>query len=192
MPDCFSCFGVDLVTIRWALYGAALLSTFVWYCIASHFARPLPAAAAAMVALVWGFPNYFAGLPSWWVLLFASLAVLALMRFHHTGRTRWLFLGGSDAGARVCFQAAGGVRGRCRMARRRRTTKGWNVRPEPPQDHGARATSPSGSSASRRFSLASQSSSDSTFARICGLCWSFRLRRSRSLSPLRSGDMGVT
>lgn len=100
----FQLFGVDLVTIRGALYGAALLSTFVWYCIASHFARPLPAAAAALVALVWGFPNYFAGLPSWWVLLFASLAVLALMRFHHTGRARWLFSAGLMLGLACAFK----------------------------------------------------------------------------------------
>jgi hypothetical protein len=100
----FRLFGVDLVTIRGALYGAALLSTFVWYCIASHFARPLPAAAAALVALVWGYPNYFAGLPSWWVLLFASLAVLGLMRFHHTGRTRWLFSAGLMLGLACVFK----------------------------------------------------------------------------------------
>ncbi len=100
----FRVFGVDLVIIRGALFAGALLSTSAWYCIASHFARPLPAAAAALVALVWSFPNYFAGLPSWWVLLFASLAVLGLMRFHHTGRMRWLFSAGLMLGLACAFK----------------------------------------------------------------------------------------
>ncbi len=100
----FRVFGVDLVTIRWALFAGALLSTFAWYCIASHFARPLPAAAVALVALVWAFPNYFAGLPSWWVLVFASLTVLCLLRFHHTGRLSWLFVGGLMLGFACAFK----------------------------------------------------------------------------------------
>ncbi len=56
------------------------------------------------MALVWGFPNYFAGLPSWWVLLFASLAVLALMRFYHTSRMLWLFLAGLMLGLACAFK----------------------------------------------------------------------------------------
>ena len=103
----FRIFGVDLLTIRWALYAGALLAAATWYRIALTFGPPLPAAGVAATCLLWAFPNYFAGLPSWWVLIFASVAVLALIRFSTTCHGRWVFAAGILLGIGCTFKQTG-------------------------------------------------------------------------------------
>jgi hypothetical protein len=103
----FRAFGVDLLTIRWALFAGAMVATMAWYRIGLVFGPPLAAAGVALTCLVWSFPNYFAGLPSWWVLIFASLAVLALMRFSETRREAWVFAAGLLLGIACTFKQTG-------------------------------------------------------------------------------------
>lgn len=103
----FRVFGIDLLTIRWALLAAAAVSTLAWYDVALRFAKPLPAAAVALVGLLWSFPNYFAGLPSWWALTFASLGLVAFARFLETRRSTWLFALGVSVGLACAFKQTG-------------------------------------------------------------------------------------
>ncbi len=100
----FEAFGVDLATIRWALFVAALVTTGVWFWIGLRLAGPMAAAGVAFVAMLWAFPNYFAGLPSWWSLTFATLVTAALIRFLETRREVWLVAAGLLVGVGCTFK----------------------------------------------------------------------------------------
>jgi hypothetical protein len=103
----FDMFGVNLVWIRYALFVAALVSVWVWYRIAIRFGGPVPAAGVALAALVWSFPNYFAGLPSWWSVTFTSIAILLLIQYAERRTLRWLFLAGLSLGISCTFKQSG-------------------------------------------------------------------------------------
>jgi hypothetical protein len=80
--------GVELLYIRWMLFGVALVAVFVMYSLLRRFAKPIGAAVGTWVGLAWSFPNYFAGLPSWWLLTCALLCLWAMDRRIETGRMR--------------------------------------------------------------------------------------------------------
>jgi hypothetical protein len=103
----FRAFGIDLLTIRRALLAAAVASTLAWYDVALRFTNPVTAAAVAFVGLLWSFPNYFAGLPSWWALTFASLGLAAFARYLETRRLPWLFALGLSVGLACAFKQTG-------------------------------------------------------------------------------------
>jgi hypothetical protein len=103
----FDLLGVDLVWIRYALFGAALASVWVWYRIALRFSGSWPAAGAALTALAWSFPNYFAGLPSWWCVTFTSVAILLLIQYAERGALRALLLSGLALGLSCIFKQSG-------------------------------------------------------------------------------------
>jgi hypothetical protein len=90
--------GVRLITLRVVLAVFVLAWVPAVYWIASRFARPPTAALATFGVLVWSVPNYFAGLPSWYILFFATFGVAALIRFVETGRRRWLVAAGLAGG----------------------------------------------------------------------------------------------
>lgn len=103
----FRLLGVDLISIRWFLYGATLLFVPVLFRIARRAVSPLAAAAVTLGALVWGVPNYFSAMPSWYNLYLAAGGLLALMRHVEDGRRRWLALAGICAGASILVKSIG-------------------------------------------------------------------------------------
>jgi hypothetical protein len=99
--------GVDLVNVRWLLYAAASLALVATYAVVRRFLAPIGAALATWVALAWSFPNYFAGLPSWWVLICAMGCVWALFRHIETGLLRYAALAGVLAGCAIVVKQTG-------------------------------------------------------------------------------------
>jgi hypothetical protein len=103
--------GIDLLNVRWVLLATAWLALVLVYAIARRWLRPAGAAMATWVALVWSFPNCFAGLPSWWLLLCALW--WAFVRSVDTQQLRYLAIAGFAAGgggARVRPSCSAGSR----------------------------------------------------------------------------------
>ena len=103
----FKVAGVDLLYVRWLLFAAAAWTAWLTYAILRRFLRPIAAALATWVAIGWSFPNYFAGLPSWWLLLCALLCVWAVVRHAETEDRRWLIVAGLSAGLAVTIKQTG-------------------------------------------------------------------------------------
>ena len=103
----FRVLGTRLTSPRLVLFVAFLAFTAAAYAIAARTLAPAGAALAALLAVAWSFPNYFASMPSWYVLAFAVLTVLALLRERDTGRRGWLFAAGLCAGASLLVLVVG-------------------------------------------------------------------------------------
>jgi dolichyl-phosphate-mannose-protein mannosyltransferase len=99
--------GVDLLHVRWLLFGGACLAVWLVYALARRHLTPPGAAFAAWVALVWSFPNYFAGLPSWWLLICALACIWAFTRHVETGHWAFIALAGLAAGLAVAVKQTG-------------------------------------------------------------------------------------
>ena len=99
--------GVDLRNVRWLLFVGAIAAIWLLYAIARRYLPPAGAALAAWVALVWSFPNYFAGLPSWWLLICALAALWSFVRFVETRRARYLVGAGLAAGLAIVIKQTG-------------------------------------------------------------------------------------
>lgn len=91
-------FGRELLVLRILLFGAFLAFVPILYLVARRFASPLVAGVATLTGVAWSFPNYFAGLPSWYNLIFALLGTLLVLKHVETGRRSFLFLAGICAG----------------------------------------------------------------------------------------------
>jgi hypothetical protein len=70
----FKLLGINLLVPRLVLYGFALLRVPFVYWIARRFVRPLAAAGVTLAAVAWSLPNYFAAMPSWYNLFFATFS----------------------------------------------------------------------------------------------------------------------
>jgi hypothetical protein len=103
----FKAVGIDLVHLRWLLFAAAAAAQFIVYVIARRFLAPIGAAITTWIALAWSFPNYFAGIPSWWVLICALLLTWALLRHFEVGGVRYLVIAGLAAGAAILIKQTG-------------------------------------------------------------------------------------
>jgi hypothetical protein len=103
----FKVAGIDLAHLRWLLFAAAAIAQFSLYAIARRFVRPVGAAMVAWVGLVWGFPNYFAAVPNWWILVCALVMIWALLRHLETGSTRWLIAAGLAVGIAIIMKQTG-------------------------------------------------------------------------------------
>jgi Dolichyl-phosphate-mannose-protein mannosyltransferase len=99
--------GVDLIYPRWLLLAGAVVAQVLVYLILSRYVRPLGAAMGAWLALGWSFPNYFAALPSWWVLICALACVWAFLRFVETGSLRYAAAAGLAAGFSILIKQTG-------------------------------------------------------------------------------------
>lgn len=97
-------FGERLITMRWVFFGAALAFVPALYALALRAARPWVAGLIALVCFVWSVPNYFASMPSWYVLFFATFGAVAIMRHIETGRRRPLFVAGLCGGAAMTIK----------------------------------------------------------------------------------------
>ena len=103
----FKVAGVDLVTIRWLLFAAASWAVCLTYAILRRYFPPTGAALVTWVAVGWSFPNYFAGLPSWWLLLCALIALWAMIRHGESGRIRHIMIAGLAAGVAIAIKQTG-------------------------------------------------------------------------------------
>ena len=94
----FKLLGIRLTSMRLVLYAFTLLFVPAVYSIAVRMASPWLAGLVTVTCVVWSVPNYFAGLPSWYILFFTTFGVVALLRYVDTGRTRWLWAAGICGG----------------------------------------------------------------------------------------------
>ena len=99
--------GVDLLHVRWLLFAGAALATWLTYAVARRYLSPSAAALASWVALGWSFPNYFAGLPSWWLLVCALACLWSLFRHIETGAWSYLVAAGLTAGLAIAIKQTG-------------------------------------------------------------------------------------
>src|SRR5437867_9252682 len=103
----FKILGVKLISIRIVLYLFFLAFVPALYGIALRFAPPLIAGAVTLLGVVWSVPNYFAGLPSWYNLFFATFGTLALIRHIETDQFKWLFIAGLCGGLSFLAKVSG-------------------------------------------------------------------------------------
>lgn len=103
----FELFGVRLTALRRMLLVFAFAFVPALYCVARRTGPPWLAGALTAVGVVWSLPNYFAGLPSWYNLFFATFGTLALLRHLDDGRRRWLVLAGLCAACSILVKIAG-------------------------------------------------------------------------------------
>ncbi len=103
----FRVLGVDLLHLRWVLFAGAAVGQFLIYAILRKFLGSIAAAFASVLALTWSFPNYFASLPSWWVLLCAIACVWAFIQYTETESLRYAALAGVAAGLAIAFKQTG-------------------------------------------------------------------------------------
>ena len=103
----FKISGVDLLNVRWLLLAAASWAACLIYAIIRRYLRPTGAALATWVALTWSFPNYFAGLPSWWLLICALACVWAVIRHVETRRFRYIVAAGLAVGLAMAIKQTG-------------------------------------------------------------------------------------
>ena len=94
----------EFTSLRIPLLIGATFTTVVWYWIALRFVQPVLASCATLACLVWSFPNYFAALPSWYILMLASWALWALLKFHESKARRYLLLAGVLSGLSLLFK----------------------------------------------------------------------------------------
>lgn len=103
----FKLAGIDLIYPRWLLFAGAVLAQVITYLILRRYLQPIGAATGTWLALVWSFPNYFAALPSWWVLVCALACVWAYVRFVETGSLRFAAAAGLAAGVSILMKQTG-------------------------------------------------------------------------------------
>ncbi len=94
----FRLLGTKLIAIRLMLLGFTLAFVVAIYLIASREGPRWLAALTAACCLVWSVPNYFAGMPTWYILFFSTFGALALLRFIETRQRRWLWIAGCCGG----------------------------------------------------------------------------------------------
>jgi hypothetical protein len=99
--------GIDLVHLRWTVFGVAVAGLGLLYKIVRRLQPPVGAAVAAVVSLVWTYPNYVSSLPSWWVLLCALLCLWSVFRYMETGRSSFVMLAGVCAGTAFTLKQTG-------------------------------------------------------------------------------------
>jgi hypothetical protein len=99
--------GIDLIYPRWLLFAGVALAQVLVYLILRRFLQPIGAAIGAWLALGWSYPNYFAALPSWWLLIFALVCVWAFVRHVETGLLRYAVGAGLAAGVSILVKQTG-------------------------------------------------------------------------------------
>jgi hypothetical protein len=103
----FGVFGTDLLTIRYLAFAASAAALACVYGIARRFVGPVGAGSAVLIAVTWSYPNYFSGLPSWWLLLCSLASTLAYVSYLERRRLAYLVLAGLAAGTAVLFKQTG-------------------------------------------------------------------------------------
>ena len=100
-------FGVTLMASRYALFAAFLLwLPAVWW-LARRACGNHWAALITIVAAWWSVTIYSAAMPSWYLLFLATWIVVAIERWHSTGREHWLAIAGVAAGTAIIIKQTG-------------------------------------------------------------------------------------
>jgi Dolichyl-phosphate-mannose-protein mannosyltransferase len=103
----FKIFGVKLSSIRIVLLAFSVAFTATIYALAVRILRPLLAALVTVTCVVWSLPNYFAALPSWYNLFFATFGAWTLCRFLDSRRAGWLAAAGIFGGLSLVTKIVG-------------------------------------------------------------------------------------
>ena len=99
--------GVELTHLRWALFAGAVMALVAMYALLLRFVSPVAAAVAVWIAIVWSFPNYFASLPSWWILICAVVALWGFVRYLERGRLLDAAMAGGACGVSLLAKQTG-------------------------------------------------------------------------------------
>ncbi|MDB4862789.1 glycosyltransferase family 39 protein [Pirellulaceae bacterium] len=103
----FKLFGINLASLRIPLLIGATMTAIVWYLIALRMVSPAVAGVVTLTSVAWSFPNYFAALPSWYVLMAASWTTWTLIKFHETSSRRYTLLAALFSGVAILFKIVG-------------------------------------------------------------------------------------
>ena len=103
----FRILGTRLASLRWLLYVSFLFWVAAVAAIAMGVVSPGAAFLVTLLAVVWSVPNYFASLPSWYNLFFATFGTLALFRHGESGRKTWLWIAGLCGGLSILVKIVG-------------------------------------------------------------------------------------
>jgi len=103
----FRVLGTSLTSLRTILIGVAILAVIAWFLITARFLRPVSASVVTLVCLVWSFPNYFAALPSWYNLMFASWTTWAILKYSDQLKPRFLVLAAFTIGLSILCKITG-------------------------------------------------------------------------------------
>jgi len=103
----FRLLGVRLTSLRFVALALFLAWLPAFYAVALRLAPPWIAGLVTWLGVAWGLPNYFASVPSWYNLFFATFGTLALIWHLETGRRRWLFVAGALGGLSFLMKQSG-------------------------------------------------------------------------------------
>ena len=103
----FKLFGINLASLRIPLLIGSTMTAIVWYLIALRMVSPVVAGVVTLTSVAWSFPNYFAALPSWYVLMAASWTTWTLIKFHETSSRRYTLLAALFSGVAILFKIVG-------------------------------------------------------------------------------------
>ena len=100
-------FGTNLLAPRIGLFIFFAVWLVVVFKIARTFAGPLLASVLTILSGLASLPQYPAAMPSWYNLFFATLTVLALLRYRASMRAPWLIAAGAAAGLSIWIKVIG-------------------------------------------------------------------------------------
>ena len=103
----FRVLGTSLTSLRTILVAVAVLAVIAWFLIVARFLRPVSASVVTLLCLVWSFPNYFAALPSWYNLMFASWTIWAILKYSDQLKPRFLVLAACAIGLSILCKITG-------------------------------------------------------------------------------------
>ena len=103
----FRVLGTSLTSLRTILVAVAVLAVIAWFLIVARFLRPVSASVITLLCLVWSFPNYFAALPSWYNLMFASWTIWAILKYSDQLKPRFLVLAAVTIGLSILCKITG-------------------------------------------------------------------------------------
>ena len=103
----FRVLGTSLTSLRTILVGIAVLAVLAWFLIAAKFLRPVSASVVTLLCLAWSFPNYFAALPSWYNLMFASWTIWAILKYSDQLKPQFLVLAAVTIGLSILCKITG-------------------------------------------------------------------------------------
>ena len=103
----FLAFGARILSLRILLFLAALAWMPAVFHVARRFVSPAAAALVTATAVVWTMPNYFASMPSYYNLFFATWGTAALLRYVDTNARIWLVIAGLCGGLSFVVKSSG-------------------------------------------------------------------------------------
>jgi hypothetical protein len=103
----FRLFGTHLSALRWTLFGGTMLFVPILYLLALRCCTPVIAGIVTLACVAWSVPNYFASMPSWYILFFTMAAVYSLTRFVKSESWLPLCISGLCCGLAILCKVSG-------------------------------------------------------------------------------------